>query len=36
LPFSVAAPRFVDSLTPEQQFGKAQNVVIIVFDAFSA
>ncbi len=36
LPLSVAAPRLVDSLMPAQQSGSAQNVVVIVFDAFSA
>jgi len=36
LPLSVAAPRFVNSLSPVQQAGKPQNVIIVVFDAFSA
>ena len=36
LPLGAAAPRLVDTLAPVQQAGKAQNVVIIVFDAFSA
>ena len=36
VPLSVAAPRLVDTLVPVQQSGKAQNVIVIVFDAFSA
>ena len=36
LPLSVTIPRFVDSLSPAQQAGKLQNVIIIVFDALSA
>jgi arylsulfatase A-like enzyme len=36
LPFTVAAPRLINSLAPVQQTGQAQNVVILVFDAFSA
>jgi arylsulfatase A-like enzyme len=35
-PLSVAAPRLVHSLVPVQQSEKVQNVIIIVFDAFSA
>ena len=35
MPLSIAAPKFMNSL-PVQQAGKQQNVVIIVFDAFSA
>jgi arylsulfatase A-like enzyme len=35
LPLSMAVPRFVNSL-PLQQSEKPQNVIIIVFDAFSA
>lgn len=36
LPLSVAAPKFVNSLSPLQQAGKSQNVIIVVFDALSA
>jgi len=36
LPISIAAPGFVNSLSSMQQTGKPQNVIIIVFDAFSA
>ena len=36
LPLSIAAPRLVNSLAPVQQSGKPQNVIIVVFDAFSA
>ena len=36
LPLSVAAPSVVDSLSSVQQPGDGQNVLIIVFDAFSA
>ena len=35
LPLSLAAPKFINSL-PTQQSGKPQNIIIIVFDAFSA
>jgi arylsulfatase A-like enzyme len=35
-PLSVAAPRLVHSLVSVQQSEKVQNVIIIVFDAFSA
>ncbi|MGB7873444.1 MAG: sulfatase-like hydrolase/transferase [Anaerolineales bacterium] len=35
LPLSIAAPKFINSI-PAQQGGKPQNVIIIVFDAFSA
>jgi arylsulfatase A-like enzyme len=36
LPLSIVAPRFVTSMTPAQETGKSQNILIIVFDAFSA
>jgi arylsulfatase A-like enzyme len=36
LPLSLVAPRVVNSLESVQQTGKMQNVVIVVFDAFSA
>ena len=36
LPLGLVAPGVVDTLSPVQQAGKAQNVIIIVFDAFSA
>jgi arylsulfatase A-like enzyme len=36
LPLSVVAPRVITSLQSVQEFGKSQNVLIIVFDAFSA
>jgi arylsulfatase A-like enzyme len=35
LPLSMAAPKIVNSL-PVRQNGKAQNVIVLVFDAFSA
>ena len=36
LPLSFTAPRLLNSLKPMRQSGKAQNIIIIVFDAFSA
>lgn len=36
LPISVAAPRLANSLPSGQQTGNPQNVIIVVFDAFSA
>ena len=36
LPLSLAAPSFVSSLSPKQQGGKSPNIVIVVFDAFTA
>ena len=36
LPLSLAAPGLFNSLSPLQQAGNLQNVIIIVFDAFSA
>jgi arylsulfatase A-like enzyme len=36
LPLWIAAPRLAGSSTHVQQAGKAQNVIIVVFDAFSA
>ena len=36
LPFSFAAPRLISSLKPTEQSRKVQNVIVIVFDAFSA
>ncbi len=36
VPLAVVAPRFIDSLPLAQELGKPQNVLIIVFDAFSA
>ena len=36
LPLSYATPRLVDSLKKIDQSGIIQNVVIVVFDAFSA
>jgi len=35
-PLGIAAPIIADSLAPTQQSGKSQNVIIVVFDAFSA
>jgi arylsulfatase A-like enzyme len=35
-PLSVAVPSLVNSLAPVQQSGTSQNVIVIVFDAFSA
>ena len=36
LPLSVAAPGLDTYLLPSQQAGKSQNIIIVVFDAFSA
>jgi arylsulfatase A-like enzyme len=36
LPLSAIAPRFEKIMVPIQQAGKSQNVIIVVFDAFSA
>ena len=36
LPLSIAAPKVAKNLAPGQQTGNLQNVIIIVFDAFSA
>ena len=36
LPLSFALPEFSGLVNPLQQTGKAQNVIVIVFDAFSA
>jgi arylsulfatase A-like enzyme len=36
LPLSIAAPNLANLSLPKQQTGKQQNVIIIVFDAFSA
>jgi arylsulfatase A-like enzyme len=36
LPLSLAAPNFVSSSSPKQQSGKSPNVIIVVFDAFTA
>jgi arylsulfatase A-like enzyme len=36
LPLSVAAPRLANSLPPGGQTGNPQNIIVIVFDAFSA
>ena len=36
LPLSLAVPQFIKSLQPSQQDEESQNVLIIVFDAFSA
>jgi arylsulfatase A-like enzyme len=36
LPLAAAAPEFVNPSPPAQGPGKAQNVIIVVFDAFSA
>jgi len=35
LPLSFSALRIINSLKPMEQFGKDQNVIVIVFDAFS-
>ena len=36
LPLSLATPRLIDSLSTVNEDGKQQNIVIVVFDAFSA
>ena len=36
LPLSIAMPGFVKSLPSQQSNGKTQNVLVVVFDAFSA
>ena len=36
LPLSFAAPKLVSSLKPTEQSGIVQNVIVVVFDAFSA
>jgi len=36
LPVSLAVPQFINSLSPVNQDGKLKNVIIVVFDAFSA
>ena len=36
LPLSLTTPRLIDSLSAVNQDGKPQNIVIVVFDAFSA
>jgi arylsulfatase A-like enzyme len=36
VPLNMAMPGFVHTLLPTKQVGKLQNVVVIVFDAFSA
>jgi arylsulfatase A-like enzyme len=36
LPLSIAAPRLANSLALEQQAEKVKNIIVIVFDAFSA
>lgn len=36
VPLSLAAPKFVNSLIPIRQTEKLKNIIIIVFDAFSA
>jgi arylsulfatase A-like enzyme len=36
LPLSFAAPRLINSLMPTEQSGIVQNVIVVVFDAFSA
>jgi arylsulfatase A-like enzyme len=36
IPLSIAAPKLVDSLSPRQQNENIKNVIVVVFDAFSA
>ncbi len=36
LPLSVATPKFINSISPVEEGGKPQNIIVIVFDAFSA
>jgi choline-sulfatase len=36
LPLTLAAPELANTFSPLQQPGKAQNVIVVVFDAFSA
>ncbi len=36
LPIGMAAPKFINSLSPNQQAGNSQNVVVVVFDTLSA